>query len=570
MTGRGVFITLRGDRRLGQVDPGPPSGRGAAGGRAARRADARARRHRPGPRKSGACCSRAIRTAGRRRPRSCCSPPRGATIWKRPSAPALDRGAIVVSRPFRGFDPRLSGRGAGDLRGTVDGLHALMIGIEPDLTLLIDIDPRRRRRCRGAVRAARPARQRFEDMGPGFQARLRAGFLALAAEHPARCRRDRRRAAIAEAVARLRVAVAAVAAVTDRGASPNPTGSRARPIRARPRRCSGRTRRRRRSSTLRAGPAASRLADHRAAGRRQGDARLEDRALPAGEAPVEAASSARRRPTTLDIPPDHPVVRRTTALSEAAAVPGAPAAGTRRTSGSGPRSPVDEVAGAEAVLPAVRGRRRAARGDHRRRRRDERAAANALLKIAGGAARAGDAAAGQPPARAACCRRSARAAADLRCAPLGPDDLAPRAGRRRASRCRATARRWPSSRGGSVGRGAAARDAGRDRGSTREIVGAARRAAADGPRAARWRWPRPARAGGRGPRFDLMLRLIEAGARAAARAGGAGHRPRPRRRRARPQLLARLAPRSPRGARSGPSCAQTLASRGAARAGGQP
>ena len=59
-----------------------------------------------------------------------------------------------------------------------------MIGVEPDLTLILDMDP--------AVALARGlARQsgedRFEDMGLPFQERLRSGFQALARDFPDRC-----------------------------------------------------------------------------------------------------------------------------------------------------------------------------------------------------------------------------------------------------------------------------------------------------------------------------------------------------------------------------------------------
>ena len=67
----------------------------------------------------------------------------------------------------------------------VDRLHDLMIGVEPDLTFIIDIDAET-----GLSRArARPgAEQRFEDFGLPLQARMREGFLALAREFPGRCR----------------------------------------------------------------------------------------------------------------------------------------------------------------------------------------------------------------------------------------------------------------------------------------------------------------------------------------------------------------------------------------------
>jgi dTMP kinase len=72
---------------------------------------------------------------------------------------------------------------------------------------VIDMEPEAAL-ARGLARKS--GEDRFEDLGAAFQVRLREGFLALAAEHPARCRlidgnRD------ADAVARdIRAAVAAV------------------------------------------------------------------------------------------------------------------------------------------------------------------------------------------------------------------------------------------------------------------------------------------------------------------------------------------------------------------------
>ena len=77
------------------------------------------------------------------------------------------------------------GVGRADLRATVDALHDLSIGIEPDLTLILDIDPALGLH-RGLARGG--AEDRFEQFGEAFQTRLRAGFLALAAEFPDRCR----------------------------------------------------------------------------------------------------------------------------------------------------------------------------------------------------------------------------------------------------------------------------------------------------------------------------------------------------------------------------------------------
>lgn len=60
-----------------------------------------------------------------------------------------------------------------------------MIGIEPDLTFVIDIAPEislRRGQARGG------SEDRFEGMGLEFQQRLRDGFHALAERAPGRIR----------------------------------------------------------------------------------------------------------------------------------------------------------------------------------------------------------------------------------------------------------------------------------------------------------------------------------------------------------------------------------------------
>lgn len=94
--------------------------------------------------------------------------------------PALSRGDIVISDRFADSTRIFQGITRGDLTQTVDRLHALMIGVEPDLTILIDLDP-----AEGLARATARAgtEMRFEDMGLAFQTRARAGFLDLATRH---------------------------------------------------------------------------------------------------------------------------------------------------------------------------------------------------------------------------------------------------------------------------------------------------------------------------------------------------------------------------------------------------
>ena len=59
-----------------------------------------------------------------------------------------------------------------------------MIGIEPDVTLIIDMDPTVAL-SRGLARDS--GEDRFEDFGLSFQNTLRAGFLDLAKTAPGRC-----------------------------------------------------------------------------------------------------------------------------------------------------------------------------------------------------------------------------------------------------------------------------------------------------------------------------------------------------------------------------------------------
>lgn len=93
--------------------------------------------------------------------------------------PALDDGKVVICDRFADSTRMYQGLSRGDLRQTVDDLHDLMIGMEPDLTILIDMDP-----AKGLSRALsrKTVEERFEDFGEELQAKMRSGFLALAKE----------------------------------------------------------------------------------------------------------------------------------------------------------------------------------------------------------------------------------------------------------------------------------------------------------------------------------------------------------------------------------------------------
>lgn len=99
--------------------------------------------------------------------------------------PAVARGDVVITDRFADSTRMYQGLTRGNLAAEVDQLHALMIGVEPDLTFLIDLPPEA-----GLARAtARAGKEmRFEDMGLDVQTRARDGFLALAARFPDRFR----------------------------------------------------------------------------------------------------------------------------------------------------------------------------------------------------------------------------------------------------------------------------------------------------------------------------------------------------------------------------------------------
>lgn len=100
-------------------------------------------------------------------------------------APALAAGKVVISDRFADSTRVYQGAARGALRGFVDTLHALAIAREPDLTLILDMDPDEAL-ARGLAR--RSGEDRFEEEGAAFQHRLRAGFRALAAAEPERCK----------------------------------------------------------------------------------------------------------------------------------------------------------------------------------------------------------------------------------------------------------------------------------------------------------------------------------------------------------------------------------------------
>jgi dTMP kinase len=97
--------------------------------------------------------------------------------------PALAAGAWVVCDRFADSTMAYQGYGQGADQAMIATLTGL-IGLRPDLTIILDVsDPvaLSRRRQRGG------AADRYEREDAAFHARVKAGFLAIAAAEPDRC-----------------------------------------------------------------------------------------------------------------------------------------------------------------------------------------------------------------------------------------------------------------------------------------------------------------------------------------------------------------------------------------------
>ena len=97
--------------------------------------------------------------------------------------PALENGLAVICDRFSDSTRVYQGVTRGDLRDLVDQLDSAMIPRQPDITVLIDLDPTISL-ARAIERSKNEAR--FEDFGVEMQIKLRKGFLSLAHEFPNR------------------------------------------------------------------------------------------------------------------------------------------------------------------------------------------------------------------------------------------------------------------------------------------------------------------------------------------------------------------------------------------------
>lgn len=95
--------------------------------------------------------------------------------------PALSRDEVVLTDRFVDSTRAYQAAGRGLDAGVVEALHAVAIGLEPDLTLIFDVSAETAR-----ARGRPGAEDRFERFGAGFHERLRGAYRALAKETPAR------------------------------------------------------------------------------------------------------------------------------------------------------------------------------------------------------------------------------------------------------------------------------------------------------------------------------------------------------------------------------------------------
>ena len=98
-------------------------------------------------------------------------------------APALEAGTWVISDRFSDSTVAYQGYGRGLPVDFVRQANDFACeGLRPDLTFLLDLDPETaERRMRGREAATNTSADRIERAGSGFHARLRKGFLELAA-----------------------------------------------------------------------------------------------------------------------------------------------------------------------------------------------------------------------------------------------------------------------------------------------------------------------------------------------------------------------------------------------------
>ena len=99
--------------------------------------------------------------------------------------PALEAGKTVICDRFTDSSRVYQGLARSEIVSKVDELHKMMIDLEPNLTFILDIEPRLALK-RGLARNT--GEDRFEDFGEEFQKKARKGFLELSEKFPTRCK----------------------------------------------------------------------------------------------------------------------------------------------------------------------------------------------------------------------------------------------------------------------------------------------------------------------------------------------------------------------------------------------
>ena len=93
--------------------------------------------------------------------------------------PALQDGKIVICDRFTDSTRMYQGMRGPKLRNLVDNLTEEVINCEPDLTIIIDIDPEISLK---RAKSRETAEERFEDFGVDLQKKMRKGFIDLSKE----------------------------------------------------------------------------------------------------------------------------------------------------------------------------------------------------------------------------------------------------------------------------------------------------------------------------------------------------------------------------------------------------
>ena len=93
--------------------------------------------------------------------------------------PPIDDGKIVLCDRFTDSTRMYQGMRGPNLRNLVDMLNEKVINRDPDLTIIIDIDPEISLK---RAKSRKTAEERFEDFGVELQMKMRKGFIKLAKE----------------------------------------------------------------------------------------------------------------------------------------------------------------------------------------------------------------------------------------------------------------------------------------------------------------------------------------------------------------------------------------------------